>query len=105
MEIYDLSEMKAGDGEGGGVNVFYENELFKTRLISLGAGAEIPQCLMEDYVMFYVLDGEVIMSRNDEQAVLGKTRMLITEPARLSMKTEKGARILGIQVKINGQEG
>ncbi|MBN2557981.1 MAG: hypothetical protein JXB33_04405 [Clostridia bacterium] len=105
MEIFDLARLEAEGYQNRSVNVFYQNDLFKTRVIVLEAGGEIPECLMDSYVMFYVVKGEVTIVRNGESSVLGEDRMLITEPARLSMKTDKGARILGIQVKAKEQEG
>ena len=92
--------MEAQKYENRGVNVFYQNELFKTRIIVLGAKEKIPECEMETYVMFYVVSGEVLLRRNGESSTLRENQLFITEPASLSMETTLGARLLGVQIKV-----
>lgn len=101
MEIYDLLKMQAEGYANRGVNVFYENELFKTRIIVLEAGGKIPECKMESYVMFYAVEGEVLLHKNDETAILGAGQVFITEPALLSMESPSGARLMGVQIKTS----
>jgi hypothetical protein len=84
------------------VNVFFQNELFKTRIISLEAGGAIPECLMESYVMFYVVQDEILLTKDSETATLREKQLFISEPATLSMESAKGARLLGIQIKNQG---
>jgi len=100
MEIYDLMELAAQGYENRLMNVFYQNDLFKTRVIILEAGGEIPACQMDTYVMFYVVKGEVLLRKNDETSVLRENQVFITEPALLSMTSESGARLMGIQIKV-----
>jgi hypothetical protein len=54
---------------------------------------------METYVMFLVVEGEVLLKKNNETSVLKKDQVFISEPACLSMKSSKGARLMGIQIK------
>ena len=80
-------------------NVFFERDSFKTRIIELKQGQSIPECKMDSYVMFYVIGGEVLIKKNDEKVILVRNNLMITEPALLSMESEKGARLFGIQIK------
>ena len=99
MQIFDLMKMEAQGYENRGVNVFFQNERFKTRIIVLEAGGLIPPCQMESFVMFYVVKGEVQLHKNDEMSLLKENQIFITEPALLSMQSDRGARLLGVQIK------
>jgi len=98
MKIFDLMALEAEGYEKRNVNVFFKNDLFKTRVIVLEAGGEIPPCEMDSFVMFYVVKGEVVLNKNDESSVLKENQVFISEPALLSMRTENGARLMGIQI-------
>ena len=98
MKVFDLDDMKAFPYEQRGQNVFYQAKEFKTRIVDLPPGGEIPTCEMASYVIFYVLNGEVRVTVNSERAQLKDKQCLITEPATLSMRTEKGVRLMGIQI-------
>ncbi len=100
MNIFDLMNLKAEGYENRAVNVFFQNDQFKTRVIVLNAGGKIPECQMDSYVMFYVVKGEVILKKNDETAVLKENQVFITEPALLSMESTQGARLMGVQIKV-----
>ncbi len=100
MEIFDLMRLEAEGYENRNVNVFYKNDLFKTRVIVLEAGGKIPECQMESYVMFYVVKGEVLLKKNGESSSLKENQVFITEPALLSMETTSGARLMGVQIKV-----
>lgn len=99
MNIFDLMTMDAESYDNRAVNVFFQNETFKTRIIVLDAGGKIPACKMETYVIFLVVEGEVLLKRNNETSVLKKDQVFISEPACLSMESSKGARLMGIQIK------
>lgn len=99
MKIFDLNAMQAADYAERGKNVFYNVPEFKTRIIELPAGGKMPQCEMASHVVFVVIDGAVSVMVNGEEALLKAGQCLITEPATLSMKTEKGVKILGIQIQ------
>jgi len=98
MKVFDLSEMKAFPYEQRERNVLYQSKEFKTRIVDLPPGGEMPTCEMASHVIFYVLNGEVRLSVNSETVEIKEKQCLITEPATLSMTTEKGVRLMGIQV-------
>jgi quercetin dioxygenase-like cupin family protein len=99
MEIFDLMKLEAEGYENRKVNVFFQNDLFKARVIVLEAGEKIPECQMESYVMFYVVKGEVLLQKNGESSILKENQVFITEPALISMETTSGARLMGVQIK------
>jgi quercetin dioxygenase-like cupin family protein len=99
MKIFDLMNLESESYEHREKNVFYQNDLFKTRVIDLKAGQKIPDCQMDCYVMFYVVKGEVLVRKNNESAILKENQVFITKPALLSMETENGARLMGVQIK------
>lgn len=100
MKIFDLMNLEAKGYENRNVNVFFQNEVFKTRVIVLEAGGEIPECQMDSYVIFYVVKGEVLLRKNHKSSILKENQVFITEPALLSMKSSTGARLMGVQIKI-----
>ena len=103
MEIFDLVQQMAEGYENRGVNVFYQNDLFKTRVIVLSAGGKIPKCHMESYVLFYVVQGEVLLHKNDEASPLREGQVFISEPAMISMESQAGARLMGVQIKTRNE--
>jgi len=105
MKIFDLMNLEAEEYSQRGKNVFFENELFKTRVINLKAGESIPDCQMDCFVIFYVVKGEFLVSKNGQEASLKEKQVFITEPALLSMKSNAGARLMGIQIKTRETEG
>jgi len=98
MKVFDLNEMKVFPYEQRDKNVFYQAQEFKTRIVELPPGGEMPTCEMASHVIFYVLNGEAKVTVNSETVDLKEKQCLITEPATLSMTTEKGVRLMGIQV-------
>jgi len=99
MEIFDLMDLNAESYENRNVNVFFQNELFKARVIALEAGGKIPECRMDSFVMFYVVKGEVVLRKNSESSILRENQVFITEPALVSMESTNGARLMGVQIK------
>ena len=95
MEIVDLMNFAAQGYEKRQVNVFYQNDFFKARVIILEVGGKIPECQMDTYVMFYVVKGEVLLRKNDETSVLKENQVFITEPALLSMESKNRCKIDG----------
>lgn len=98
MRVFDLGEMKAFPYERREKNVLYQVKEFKTRIVELPPGGEMPACRMASHVIFYVLDGAVSVTANSATAELKEKQCLITGPATLSMRTEKGVRLMGIQI-------
>lgn len=104
MNIFDLTKQELDCGQDGSCKVFYENDLFNARVIVLAAGQKMPECQVKAYVMFYVVKGDVLLKRNDETVSLGENHLFITEPAVLSLQSELGARLMGIQVNTNKEK-
>ena len=98
MKVFDLNEIAALPYEQREKNVFYQTKEFKTRIVELPPGGEMPTCEMASHVIFYVLDGEARVTVNSEAVELKEKQCLITEPATISMKTENGVRLMGIQI-------
>lgn len=99
MKIFDLMNMEAEGYEKRGVNVFFQNDDFKTRVITLEPSGKIPECQMDSHVIFYVVKGEVTIHKNNESSALKENQVFITEPALLSMESVAGAKLMGIQIK------
>jgi len=98
MKVFDLKTMVFHSYEERDKNVFYNVKEFKARIIELPINGEMPTCEMASYVIFYVIDGEAEVTVNLEKNLIKKGQCLITEPATLSMKTEKGVKIMGVQI-------
>ena len=99
MKVFKLGEMRVFPYEQRGKNVFFQTDEFKTRIIELPPGGQMPACEMASHVIFYVLDGTVKVAVDSETVVLNEKNCLITEPpATISMITENGVRLLGIQI-------
>lgn len=99
MQIFDLNAMEAYPQADRDKNVFYKTERFKTRIIELPPGSEIPPCEMTSHVILFVVKGIVEVTVNKERAIIRNGQCLITEPATLSMKSENGAKLMGIQIE------
>ncbi|GAH35888.1 unnamed protein product [marine sediment metagenome] len=98
MQVFNLKEMTSYPYEERDRNVFYKAKEFKTRIIELPPGGEMPTCDMASYVIFYVIEGTAELMVNQEKANIKEGQCLITEPATLSMQTKNGVKIMGIQV-------
>lgn len=94
MKVLDLEELKPEENS----EVFYEVEEFSGRVVELPPGGNMPPCEMDSYVMFYAIAGEATVTVDGEEARLQKGTSMVTGPATLSLETEKGVRILGVQV-------
>ena len=98
MELFDLINIHVDCKDNKGVKVFYQNELFKSRIIILESNGIIPTCQMETFVMFLVIKGQITLHKNNEMTIVKENQLFISEPSYLSMESETGARILGIQI-------
>lgn len=97
MRVFDLKEIEPKEK----TQVFYQTDEFNARVISLPSGGQIPPCEMDSYILFYVINGKVEVTVDDEKENLDEQKCLITKPATLSMKSEEGAKILGLQLAKN----
>ena len=98
MRVFDLRTMSSRAYDERGKNVFYQAPQFKARIIELPAKGRMPTCEMASHVLFYVVQGEAEVQVNQEVATIKEGQCLVSEPATLSMKTEAGVKILGIQI-------
>jgi len=98
MKVFDLNTMKTYPYEERDRNVFFQTPEFKARIIELPAGGEMPTCEMESYVVFFVITGATTVTVDQKESLLQAGQCLITEPGTLSMKTEIGVKMLGLQV-------
>lgn len=102
MEIFDLNNIMIHPFEERDKNVLSQAGGFKVRLIPVEAGGEIPPCKMEMTVLFCVLQGRGMITVNDESAEVKPHSLIITPPATISMKSQEGMRLLGIQIVGEG---
>ena len=98
MRIFDLRAMTPHPYDEREKNVFCQTPQFKARIIELPAKGSMPTCEMASHVLFYIVQGEAEVKVNQEVATIKQGQCLISEPATLSMKTEDGVKILGIQI-------
>ena len=98
MQVFDVKAMGVYPYEERDKNVFYKAKEFKARIIELSAGGEMPTCEMASYVIFYFIEGAAEIRVNQEKVNIKEGQCLITEPATLSMRTNDGVKIIGIQV-------
>jgi len=98
MEIFDLNDSNVYPFEERDKNVLFQSGVFKVRLIQLEAGGEIPPCNMAMNVLFCILQGEGVIVVNEVSNQVKPHSLVITPPATISMKREKGMRLFGIQI-------
>jgi len=100
VKIFDVTgEMKGMQpAVGTKSDLLYQADEFKVRRIGLSPRDEIPPCKMPSNVVFYVVAGSAEVSVDGVRNSLCEGECLVTGPATLSMKSEEGATILGIQI-------
>jgi quercetin dioxygenase-like cupin family protein len=101
MQVFNVKTMAAYPYAERERNVFYQAQEFKARIIELPPGGKMPTCEMASYVMFYVLAEEAEIKVNLEKVTITEGQCLITEPATLSMRTQDGVKLMGIQIVKN----
>lgn len=98
MQVFDLLRMGVFSHDQREKNVFCQALEFKARVIELGPGGGMPVCDMARIVLFVVLRGQVTVTVDSDSAVLTEGQCLVTDPATISMHSEEGARLVGIQI-------
>ena len=84
--------------------MIYKNKItegikgLKARIIELPPDGEIPTCEIFFYVIFYVIKGTSEAKVNQEKIILKEGQCLIIEPVTLSIKTQEGVKMMGIQI-------
>jgi len=99
MQVLDIKTMVSYPYGERDKNVFYKTKEFKTRIIELPPGGEMPICEMASYVIFFVVNGVAEVRVNQEIVNIKEGQCLIAEPATLSMKTENGVKIMATQIE------
>ncbi len=100
-KVFDLSAMAVRPYEEREKNVFYSTQAFRARIIELGPGQEMPLCEMESHVVFVALSGGASVKVDGEEFALDEGKCLITPPATISMRSESGVRMMGIQIQVD----
>ncbi len=54
---------------------------------------------METHVIFVVMQGQVDVTVNEQVHSLSENQSLASGPAVFSMKSRKGAKLMGVQIK------
>ena len=98
MKIFNLKSMKSYSHGERDKNVFYKTDEFKARIIELPPGGKMPECKMDSYVIFNFIKGSAEITVDGKTQIVSEGECLITEPAILTMSTEKGVKIMGIQI-------
>ena len=98
MKVFDITDMDAYGYEQRSRNVFHEAPEFKMRVIDLPPGDSIPHCQMASHVVFVCVEGEAWVTADGDEVSLTPAKGLVTEPATLSMRSDIGAKLLGIQI-------
>jgi quercetin dioxygenase-like cupin family protein len=102
MEIFDLNDTLVHPFEERDRNVIFQHETFKVRLIQLKAGGHIPPCAMAMNVIFCVLHGKGIITVNEKANEVRLHSLIVAPPATISMMSDEGMRVLGIQIVGGG---
>ena len=102
MKLFDITDMQAHGYDQRSRNVFYETPEFKMRIIDLEPGGSIPQCEMASHVVFVCAEGEALVTVDGKEVSLTPAQGLTTEPTTLSMRSDVGAKLLGIQITTTG---
>lgn len=98
MKVFDVADMESQGYDQRAKNVFHQTPEFKMRLIELAPGGSIPLCEMASHVVFVCMEGEATVTVDGTEATLTPAKGLVTEPATVSMRSETGAKLLGIQI-------
>ena len=99
MKVFSITDLKAFGYEQRSMNVIHEEPEFKLRVIELAPGGSIPLCVMASHVVFVCIMGAAIITIDGEDAVLSPGQGLVSKPATVSMRSENGAKLMGIQIK------
>lgn len=99
MEILDFTKISGFPIGEKHKNELYKTADFKIRVIDLPENGSIPECDMATHVVFVVMDGQVDITVNGKEYRLIEKQSLASEPAAFSMKTNIGAKLMGIQIQ------
>lgn len=98
MRIIDIKTLQAYPFSERHKNVFYKVDEFKMRIIELDRDQELPECQMSSHVIFSLISGEVEVTVDNQTTLLKEGELLVSEPAKFSMKAHIASRLVGIQI-------
>ena len=98
MKIFNTKTLQAFPFSERHKNVFFQVDEFKMRIIELESGQQLPDCQMVSYVVFSLISGEVEVIVDNEKTLLKEGELLVSEPAKFSMRALKASRLVGIQI-------
>lgn len=98
MKIFDTKTLQAYPFSERQKNVFFQVEEFKIRIVEIESGQNLPDCQMNSYVVFSLVSGEVEVIVDNQKSLLKEGELLVSEPAKFSMKALKASRLVGIQI-------
>jgi len=104
MEVFDFNKIKSHPYTQRDKNILYSQNNFKVRIIKLPPKGKMPKCEMKSNVIFYVINGDAQVTIDKEQKTVKEGQCLITEPAMLSLRTEKGVKIMAVQIELSQKE-
>ncbi len=102
MKTFDITHMRAYGYDERSESVFHEAPEFKMRVVDLAPGGSMPLCEMASHVVFVCVEGKASISVDGDEVSIGPGQGLVTEPASLSMRSDTGAKLLGIQIAPAG---
>ncbi len=98
MEVFNFNKIKAYPYAERNKNILYSQSNFKVRIIELPPNGKMPECEMKSTVIFYIIKGDTKVTVNEEQRSVSERQCLITKPARVSMVTQNGVKIMAVQI-------
>ncbi|MDZ7837081.1 MAG: hypothetical protein U5N58_03535 [Actinomycetota bacterium] len=79
-KFFDLIKLESYPYEQRDKNVLYHRPEFKVRIINLAEGEEIPQCKMEEQVVFVGIKGVAAVTIDGQQQQVDQGKCLIGGP-------------------------
>jgi quercetin dioxygenase-like cupin family protein len=98
MRIFDTKTLQTFPFSERHKNVFFKVDEFKIRIIKLNKGLQLPECQMSSYVIFSLVSGEVEVMVNNEKSLLKEGELMVSGPAKFSMKAIRASCLLGFQI-------
>lgn len=99
VKFFDFNKLSGLSYEERHKNVLYETDEFKIRIVDLPENESLPECDMATHVILVVLQGHVDVTIYGVVHHLSEKQSLVSEPALFSMHSQKGAKLMGIQIK------
>lgn len=101
-KIFDFNKLSGLPYVERHKNVLYKTEDFKLRVIDLQEKGFVPECTMDTHVVFVIMQGQVDITINGNVHHLSEKQSLVSGPAVFSMNTDKGAKLMGVQINKTG---